>query len=58
MFDQIILASKSKIRKKILEKNEIKCILIFHMFNNVYKIKVLQEKIRIIRIIKNDKNNT
>jgi septum formation protein len=27
MFNQIILASKSKIRKKILEKNEIKCIV-------------------------------
>ena len=27
MFDQIILASKSKIRKKILEKNEIKFIV-------------------------------
>ena len=27
MFDQIILASKSKIRKKILEKNESKCIV-------------------------------
>ena len=27
MFNEIILASKSRVRKKILEENEIKCIV-------------------------------
>ena len=35
-----------------------KCILLLHMFINVYKNSLLQQKIRNTTIVKNGRNNT
>jgi septum formation protein len=45
MLNEIILASKSKVRKEILEKNNIKCIVVpSNVDEDSVKIKLLEEK--------------
>jgi septum formation protein len=45
MIKKIILASKSEVRKKILEKNNFKCIILpANIDENIIKINLLKEK--------------